>query len=206
MIVESILRFFSSIVILGAGMLFQASTPDPSANVLGCTIWRIGSVAGLQLDPNCTLSEPWWKAWSSCPITPVHSDVWKPPSAADQGLATIPWVSPESTGASVVGHQYYGDRPLHTGGAFPDGGMAKVLWQFDPPVTGLTLTAHDLSDASKGPVMIGDVGAASTATDYATDWPAYMSIPTTVCWRVDLDAKTLKGEAVHASVVYIVVE
>jgi hypothetical protein len=206
MMVESYLRVVASLVIFGVGLMFQSATPETSANVLGCTIWRTGSVAGVELDPNCTLSPPWWDSYSSCRITPIHADVWTATSDADAGLALIPWVAPEATGAKIVGHQFYGNRPLHTDATFPDGSMAKVLWQFDPAVLGLTLIAHDLGDRSKAPVEIHDVGAANTTSGLSTDWPSYVRIPTPGCWRVDLDATTATGQAVHASVTYIVVD
>ena len=168
MAIVAIVRLLFAFALATTGLSFDTATPAASSPaVAGCTAWRTGPVSS-DYFPECTLSDPWWTSWSSCDASPVHSEPWKPDDGASQGLTGIPWMQPDATGARVVAHLYYGNRPLHTNGAFPNGDAAKILWTFDRPVTGLTLIATKLGDGSQ-PVVSIDTGVASSSTDFGTD-------------------------------------
>jgi len=196
-------RSFLTLALFASSLLFSSATPTTTSTTLGCTIWRTGAV-NMADQPDCTLSEPWWNSWTSCGITPVHSEPWVMTYPGDQGLQNVPWIKLDSTGASAFAHLFYGNRPLHVGGEFPDGVNAKVLWQVDRIVTDLTLTATKIGDRAQTPVSIPTY--ATNVASNASQWPSNLSIPTPGCWRVDLDARTTSGGAVKASAVFIVVE
>jgi len=182
----------------------QEATPA-AASGFGCTAWQAGTPGPVTGPEECTRSEPWWTSWSSCAITRVHSEAYDPSLAGGGVPETIPWVRAEHANAVIIGHQWYGNRPLHVGGSFPaDGTNAKVLWHFSEPVRDLTITATNLDDASAAPVAI-ETGPANTSPA-STQWPSSLAIPSAGCWRVDLHATDDVGNPVTGSVTYIVVE
>lgn len=172
------------------------ATPIP----VNCTVWRATPDAPLGPDV-CTSSVPWWTSWYSCPITPVHGERWTATRAGDKGLEAIPWVQAEPASSGLVGHLFFGSRPVHTGGRFPDGANAKVLWQSDRPLSGMHITATNID--GWGPAVT--VVDAPEPTGY-TQWPSSVDIPTAGCWRVDLRARAADGSDVAGSVTFVVID
>jgi hypothetical protein len=186
----------------GDARLRGIAAPDPEASPapVNCTVWRTSPDAPLGPDV-CTDSVPWWTAWYSCPITPIHGERWQGTQAGDEGLEVIPWVRAEPVSAGLVGHLFFGSRPLHTGGRFHDGGNAKVLWQSDRPLSAMRITAVDLAGGGQ-PVTIVDAPASTGETQ----WPSLVDIPSAGCWRVDLRARDPDGREIVGSVTFIVID
>ncbi len=149
----------------------------------------------------CLLSDPWWTSFSNCNVTPIQSV----PFGGDTGLRDIPWVQAEHVkprGFSIVGHQFFGNRPLPVAGVFPHGEQAKVLWTFDQPLAAFTMTATRLGVDSIEPVPI------TTGATYgnAAQWPSIIALPAAGCWRADLAATTVDGDSFTGQVTFVVVE
>lgn len=194
------------VLALGAAVVLTAAapagTPQAASPPVSCTIWRAanGSLAG---PADCTFSNPWWQSWSDCPITPVHGERWLP-DGADWGLLSdLPWVQ---AGPGIVGHLFYGNRPLPVGGKFPDGSATKVLWHFTDMVEGLRMTATNLGAKQQAPIDITSSTGPANSAPFSTEWPSYVVIPQAGCWRVDLSAKDEDGHPVKGSVTFIVVK
>lgn len=175
--------------------VLAAATPGPD-----CTAWRQGGSSGTKPEV-CTVSSPWWTAWSSCSMTPIHSELWAASSPEDTGLSRIPWIRAEPASTGIVGHLYYGNRPLAAGGEFPDGSRAKVLWEFDVPVRGLSITVTDTSGDAP-PVVLIDATSESAPS---SEWPSFLDIPAPGCWTVTLSATAEAGAEVKGHATFIVV-
>jgi hypothetical protein len=186
MMIAAAFRSLLALILVGGALSFDSATPTATSG---------------QTDTR----EEWWSSWSGCVATPIHTEIRKASNAMDKGLEHIPWIQPSATGAGVVGHLFYGNRPVHTGGKFPDGEIAKVLWQTDQPVRDLTLAAKLIETSAQPPVIL-DAGGVYTGSAYATQFPSNISVPILGCWEVDLDATTQSGEHLHATAVLIVVE
>ena len=176
--------------------LSVSATPGPQ-----CTVWQTDGVASPEPEV-CTVSSPWWTAWATCAMTPIHSELWPAASPADAGLSRVPWIEAEPPSAGIVGHLFYGNRPLHVGGEFPDQSRAKVLWEFDAPVRGLSIRATELG-AESSPVALMEEMVDSTL---ATHWPSFLDIPTPGCWQVALSATDEGGDEVTGGVTFIVID
>jgi len=209
----AVIRSFIVAIVAWEGLLATpaiAQDASPMASPIagtssGCTVWRTAMPGPVIGPEGCTQSDPWWTSWSSCEITPVHSEPYPDSTGGNAIFAILPWVQAENANAVIVGHQWYGNRPLHVGGKFPAESMnAKVLWQFAEPVRDLTITGTDLSDASATPVSI--VTGPANTSPASTQWPSLLSIPVSGCWRVDLAATDVDGNPVTGSVTYIVVD
>jgi hypothetical protein len=177
-----------------------AADPPASPVPMSCTVWRETPDAPLGPDV-CTYSVPWWTAWYSCPITPIHGERWTATRAGDRGLEVIPWVRAEPASAGLVEHLFFGSRPLHTGGRFPDGGNAKVLWQSDRPLSAMKITATTIDGADQ---TVGIVDSPESAVD--TQWPSLVDLPSAGCWRVDLRAYDRDGREVTGIVTFIAID
>jgi hypothetical protein len=151
---------------------------------------------------DCTISAPWWSSYASCPITPIHTERYTGAMLGNQAaLATIPWLKLENESGAAIGHLFYGNRPLPVDATFPDGMMAKVLWQTTPPVNNFEMTATSLTDPTLAPVALEDINRAD-----AHDWATYLRIPQPGCWRLDVGGTTDAGAELTWSAVVIVVE
>ena len=132
----------------------------------------------------------------------IHTGPWR---GADTGLAGISWIEPVPPGSGITGHLFYGNRPLHAGGAFPDGTNAKVLWTFERPVSNLELTATPAETEGGSPVSI-ETGPANTNNGVSTQWPSLIDVPTADCWQLTLDATDIDGRKVHGVVIFVAVD
>jgi hypothetical protein len=213
-------RLFNGMLVVVAVMLifgvsldactraFASSTASPEATPadIGCITVRSELDPAANPYPDCVLSVPWWSSWENCAVTPIHTE--QPPylTGGDQGLGNVPWIAADAVGTTVWGFQFFGSRPLHVDGRFPDGATTKTLWKFGDPVSGLTLTAHNLWDATSEPYPLTEFGVVNTSSSFGTTWMSRIDIPAAGCWRVDLEATLENGSEVTASVTYIVVE
>jgi hypothetical protein len=161
MMIAAAFRSLLALIMFGGALSFNSATPTATSS---------------QNDPR----EEWWSSWSSCAVTPIRTEAWKASNATDMGLEHIPWIQPSATGAGVVGHLFYGNRPVHANGKFPDGEIAKVLWQTDQPVRDLTLAANVVGNPAQPPVIL-DAGGVYTGSAYATQFPSTFSVPLPGC-------------------------
>ncbi len=172
------------------------ASPAATSRSLGCTAWWEDGASGPLEPESCSESVPWWSTWGNCSMTPIHSEPW----AHQEGLRRLPWVQAEPTTAGIVGHLYYGNRPLHTNGKFPDGTDTKVLWTFARPITRFKATAIDLSSTASA-MTLWD----RSTTEGAEAWPSGIDLPSAGCWRIDLATTDADGMSSVSSVTLIVI-
>jgi hypothetical protein len=178
-------------------------TPEPG---LGCTKWLDRSLPPDTTPTSCTLSDPWWTAWSTCDITPVHSTPSSLPGAPD----FLPWILIDMGPVQANAVLFIGNRPLPVGQKYPSssGGMnTKVLWMFDELIIEFSGTATSLDHPDKyTDIPFLQTGAANARMRGESDqWPSYVSVPAAGCWKFDLKATTAKGEVVTGSFTYVAV-
>jgi len=140
--------------------------------------------------------------------TPIRTDRW-PGSIV--GLATVPWLQLDPPTAGVTAHLFFGNRPMHAGGRFPDGATTKVLWIVDNPqaANDLVIDGRRLDGdgtfrqdlASPGSSPGGESGSPSLATQgFPDEFPSIPNVPTPGCWRI-----TIRSGAVQATATLSVV-
>jgi hypothetical protein len=146
-------------------------------------------------------SAGWWTAWANCPITPVRNLGWEA-SRADDLLARLPWIE-AAPDRQIVGHLFYGNRPLPLGGTFPDGMNAKLLWEFARPIAAVSITATRLDPPEQSVTIIG---ARSDHPVGETQVPSLMAMPGGGCWRVEIRAEDRDGNAVSGAASFVVID
>lgn len=122
-----------------------------------------------------------------CPVTPVHLEPF--PS---QHLGP-PWLQADPVSSGITAHLFYGLRPLHTGGQFPDGAATKILWVITNPDARfeLEVTGRNLSN-SQGTYHEIFPAAASPSNNY----PSLIDVSTPGCWQFTLKSGTVVGTMV----------
>lgn len=195
-----------SILILAMSQVVWPTLPEASPNAYGCTVWRDVQQGDPGGPEECTSSFHWWTSWSNCEVTPIYAESWSGARGGDAALAIMPWVVPEGSDGAIVAFQFFGNRPLATGGSFSDGTNAKVLWHFDRPVFDFAMTATNLWEPDAASVTPDTPNPVNTNTDASRQWSSQITIPSAGCWRVDLAAEDEDGNPVRGSVTYIVVE
>ncbi|MGC4191543.1 MAG: hypothetical protein QM589_10315 [Thermomicrobiales bacterium] len=176
-------------------------TPEPG---LGCTQWVDRSLPPDTTPTSCTLSDPWWTAWSTCDITPVHSTPSSLPGAPD----FLPWILIDMGPVQANAVLFIGNRPLPVGQKYPNDDMnTKVLWVFDDVIAEFSGVATNLDNPDTYTnVPFLETGPTYTGmNEQSTEWPSYVSVPAAGCWRFDLKATTAKGEVVTGSFTYVAV-
>jgi hypothetical protein len=114
-------------------------------------------------------------------------------------VAAIPWVQAEPASAGIAGVLFYGNRPLHTDGRFPDHTAAKILWVVRHPAVGQQIEIAGQNLTGTGVVQQREDGVASAAPGYR-EFPSIVDLPTPGCWRL-----SLTSGAAMASVIFLVV-
>jgi hypothetical protein len=193
---------------LSAGSAFggpsEEATPLASP-VVSCTVWSQENGYGADRPEACTLSLPWWHAWQNCDITPVHAERFEYPRPFDQQLKSIPWIVADSDEVTVIGHLFYGNRPLIAGGHYDlDGANAKWLWEFGERVELQSISGVNLWNPSETMTMPFSVANSNDAV--STEFPTIMDFPSGGCWKTTLAGKTEDGAPFSASVIFIVID
>ncbi|MGH2458256.1 MAG: hypothetical protein ACRDIY_05250 [Chloroflexota bacterium] len=197
-------RRFLGIVLL-AVLVVACSRVTTSATVPPSTraVRPIGPELRASILPALPSSQP-----SGCVTTPIRTDRW-PGSIV--GLATVPWIQLDPPTAGVTAHLFFGDRPMHAGGKFPDGATIKVLWIVDNPyaANGLVIEGRRLDGdgtfrqdlSSPGSSSSGESDSLRSATQgFPDEFPSIPNVPAPGCWRI-----TIRSGAVHATATLLVV-
>lgn len=184
----------------------QAELASPVASsAVSCTVWSQEDGYGTDRPEECTISEPWWHAWETCDITPVHAERFDYPRPFDQQLKSIPWIVAESDEVALIGHLFYGNRPLIAGGHYDlDGANAKLLWEFGEHVELQSITGVNLWNPSETMTMPFSVANSNNAI--ATEFPTIMNFPSGGCWQTTLAGITEAGVSFSATVIFIVID
>ena len=203
--IAATLRSALALIIFSGNLVFSAATPAaPSSPTAAPWAAQCSDPSpGTPTDSytNCTISPQWWTSYSSCPITPVHTERYTGKVYPnEQALYEIPWLKLASPSGTAIAHLFSGNRPLPVNATFSDGSMAKVLWQTTPRVLNFHMTATSLSESAEPPAPITDFNSAGV------DWASYVNIPKPGCWRVDVGGTTEAGDQITWSAVFIVVE
>lgn len=189
----------------GAATNSQSDLDAASPESVSCTIWSQEGGYGSDRPVQCTLSEPWWHAWENCDITPVHAERFEYPRPFDQHLKSIPWIIAESADVTLIGHLFYGNRPLIEGGRYDlDGAHAKVLWEFGEHVQLESVTGVNLWNPDETATLLYSV--ANSNTSYSSQFPMYMIFPSGGCWETTLAGIKEDGEAFSAAATFIVID
>lgn len=175
-------------------------TPEPG---LGCTKWVDRSLPPDTTPTSCTLSDPWWTAWSTCDITPVQST----PSPLPGAPSFLPWIPIDMGSVQANAVLFFGNRPLPIGRKYPDGNQnTKVLWMFDKPVIAFSGVATNLDNPEYTNVPFLETGPTYTGIKaQSTEWPSYVTVPAAGCWRFDLKATTGSGDLLTGTFTYVAV-
>jgi hypothetical protein len=182
----------------------QPATPVASPAV-SCTVWSQEGVYGADRPEQCTLSLPWWNAWQNCDITPVHAELFEYPRPFDQHLKSIPWIVADSDDVTLIGHLFYGNRPLIAGGHYDlDGANAKLLWEFGERVELESITGVNLWNLSE--TMTMPFSVANSNDSVSTEFPTIMDFPAGGCWQTTLVGTTEAGVSFSATVIFIVID
>lgn len=120
-----------------------------------------------------------------CSVTPIQASRFSRPD-----LDGLPWLQADPASSGITAHLFYGNRPLHTGGQFPDGTAAKILWVIDNPqaTRELEITGSSLSNK----YATFDL-TAPAALSPPTDYPSIVDVPTPGCWQFILKSGTVMG-------------
>lgn len=204
-VLASSLYMFQATPTLNQGPDDSAATPitDQGLVTLNCTL-PSDAISGPIDSEECIRSKPWWTSWSNCPITPIHSEPFPPATGMDAGLARIPWIEISTPNARIVGHQFFGNRPLPTNGVFPDGSVSKVLWHFDQPVTGLTLMGKNLWN-DNGSLEQQSAVSVADANAFFDQWPSQLIFPESGCWELQVTAENQEGVIISGEAIFLVV-
>ncbi len=194
-------------VVLGNQM--EPASPVASPDAVSCTVWAQEGGYGVNSPSDypheCTLSEPWWNAWANCDITPVHAELFDYPRPWDQQLKGIPWIIAESNQVELIGHLFYGNRPLIAGGVFVrDGANAKLLWQFGEQVELKSITGVNLWEPSQ--IVTIRFSVANSNDAISNEFPSMMDFPSGGCWETTLAGTTESGEDFTATAIFIVID
>lgn len=196
-----------SMSVLGNRMDSASSVASPEA--VSCTVWAQDGGYGVDSPGDypreCTLSQPWWNAWANCDITPVHAELFDYPRPWDQQLKGIPWIIAESNQVELIGHLFYGNRPLIAGGVFGrDGTNAKLLWQFGERVELKSISGANLWNPGETAEIAFSV--ANSNNEYSFEFPSMMDFPTGGCWETTLAGNTESGAEFTATATFIVID
>lgn len=147
------------------------------------------------------LVSEWWTAWSTCDITPVHTEA--PPANGPHMLPGMPWLQAETlNGSETVLYVWLwtGNRPLPVNGEYADEQMnAEWLWEFVPPMEDMTITATN-ERGTTGTVEHG--GSVLSSSTGGNEWPSTVVLPEPGCWTFDITATTHDGEIYEGRVVF----
>lgn len=175
------------------------------SSAVSCTVWSQEDGYGADRPRECTISEPWWHAWENCDITPIHAERFEYPRPFDQQLKSIPWIVADSDDVALIGHLFYGNRPLIAGGHYDlDGASAKLLWEFGEHVKLQSITGVNLWNPSETMTMPFSVANSNNAI--ATEFPTIMNFPAGGCWQTTLSGITEAGVPFSATVIFIVID
>jgi hypothetical protein len=150
-----------------------------------------GTATRVSANVSATASRAASPGSGACPATPIRT--------SDSPVAPIPWVQAEPSAAGIAGVLFYGNRPLHTGGRFPDHTAAKILWVVRHSGVGQQIEIAGQNLTGAGMVQQRADGVAPAAPGYR-EFPSIVELPTPGCWRL-----TLTSGAAMASVIFLVV-
>ena len=118
---------------------------------------------------------------TDCAPTPVQTAPWP---GDISGLASVPWVQADPVSAGVVGHLYYGNRPMATNGEFPDGAATKILWTIHNPDAGEDSELSGVNLTGAGTYHQIFAAASSGHRISRLQVPSLLELPRPGCWEL----------------------
>ena len=108
-----------------------------------------------------------------------------------QDLKSVPWLKAEPAASGITAHLFYsynGNAALHTGGTWPDGKAAKILWLIDNPGAGTSLEIAAVNITGAG--TFRDVVPAVMGSP---EYPSILNLPSSGCCMLRLKSGTVEG-------------
>jgi len=125
-----------------------------------------------------------------CASTPVQT---QHRQGGMPGLDAVPWIQAEPALDGVIAYLFSGNRPLHTGGKFPDGATTKVLWIVENAAVGPNLDIDGRNLTGPGTLHLSYPHWGSHAPGDADQFPTILNMSAPGCWQVELASGSVRA-------------